>query len=109
MTEVEFEDFFELDHVVDPDEYEKRQNALKANQEHIKKINQEFAEGKITWFDSLNEFSNLPTDEFLKEKTGMRIPLPDERYDEQSEGYFAQFKLHRQSVPIALLMKVYHY
>merc|ERR1719309_1772803 len=43
--------------------------------------------------------SNLPTDEFLKEKTGMLIPLPEERYDEESERYFAEFRLRRQSAP----------
>merc|ERR1711970_1573182 len=99
MNEDEFEDFFELEHVADPDEYEKRQNALKENEEEIKKVNQDYAEGKKTWFDSLNEFSNLPTDEFLKEKTGMLIPLPEERYDEESERYFAEFRLRRQSAP----------
>merc|ERR1712168_407788 len=99
MNEDEFEDFFELEHVVDTDEYEKRQNALKENEEEIRKVNQDYAEGKKTWFDSLNEFSNLPSDEFLKEKTGMLIPLPEERYDEESERYFAASRLRRQSAP----------
>ena len=99
MNEEEFEDFFELEPIIDEEQYEKRQKALKANEAEIKRINKEFAEGKITWYESLNEFSNLPSDEFLKQKTGMLIPLPEERYDEESERYFAEFRLRRQSAP----------
>ena len=46
MDELEFEEFFGLDHVTDPEEFEKKQKALKANEEEIRKINKEFAEGK---------------------------------------------------------------
>merc|ERR1712234_9919 len=74
MDEKEFEELFDLDPVVDPQEFEKRQNALKSNEELIKQVNQEYAEGKKTWYDSVNEFSDLPEDEFVSKMTGLIIP-----------------------------------
>merc|ERR1711955_17884 len=97
MDEAEFEDFFHLDHVTDPDEFEKRQNALKASEEEIKQVNQDFAEGKKSWFDHLNDFSNLPKNEFIKQKTGLIEPSAEERDNDTSAAYFARFK--RNTVP----------
>jgi len=53
------------------------------------------------------EFSDLPEDEFCKQKTGMHMnfstgvlpPLPEQRVDEASEIYFNQLRYSRSSVP----------
>merc|ERR1711872_1069944 len=98
MDEKEFEELFDLDPVLDPQEFEKRQNALKSNEELIKQVNQEYAEGKKTWYDSVNEFSDLPEDEFVSKMTGLIIP--EDKMDHwQSERYFDGFRHNRQSVP----------
>merc|ERR1711872_491198 len=98
MDEKEFEELFDLDPVVDPQEFEKRQNALKSNEELIKQVNQEYAEGKKTWYDSVNEFSDLPEDEFVSRMTGLVIP--EDRMDSQeSKRYFNGFRRNRQAVP----------
>jgi len=97
MDEAEFEEFFHLDPVTDSDEFEKKQNALKASEAEIKQVNQDFAEGKKTWYDHLNDFSNLPKDEFIKQKTGLIEPSPEEKANDSSAKYFARFK--RNTVP----------
>jgi len=97
MDEAEFEEFFNLVHVTDPDELEKKQKALKASEEEIKQVNKDFADGKKTWFDHLNDFSNLPKDEFIKEKTGLIEPSSDEKEKVSSAAYFARYK--RNTVP----------
>merc|ERR1711962_1023735 len=83
----------------------------------IEEENEEFQEGKRTWFDELNEFSDLPQDEFKKHKTGdlkpegvdrkfglgALEPQGAERVDAESERYFANFResmrTNRASVP----------
>merc|ERR1712042_389729 len=98
MDEKEFEEFFNLDPVLDPEEFEKRQGALKSNEDLIKQVNQEYAEGKKTWYDSVNKFSNLPEDEFVSSMTGLVIP--EDRMDSQeSKRYFNGFRRNRQAVP----------
>ena len=106
LGEKEFDEKFNKEHreIFDYEEYEKRKEALKENEEEVKKENEEFKEGKITWFDKINEDSDLPKDEFESEKTGMVMPeefgrgllepLPENRVDDKSERYFASF-LHR--------------
>jgi len=98
MDEKEFEEFFNLDPVVDPEEFEKRQGALKSNEDLIKQVNQEYAEGKKTWYDSVNKFSNLPEDEFVSRMTGLVIP-EDRRDSQESKRYFNGFRRNRQAVP----------
>lgn len=101
--------------IVDPVEHAKRENRLKKNEKLVKKTNEEFLEGKILWHDAINEFSDLPKDEFEKEKTGDKAPEADrfglgnieptgaDRVDEESERYFAEFresmKRDRGSIP----------
>merc|ERR1711973_51076 len=109
IDEKEFEEYFHLDPVDDPEEFEKRSKALKENEKEIKKINDEYENGDITWFDGMNEFADLTEDEFLEEKTGATSnitmgrgvldPLPEERVDQESERYFEQLRLNRASVP----------
>jgi len=97
MDELEFEEFFGLPHVTDPEEFAKRQNALKANEEEIRKTNKEFAEGKKTWYDNLNDFSDLSKEEFLEQKTGLIDDDGSEGTSHESMRYFARMK--RSTVP----------
>jgi len=107
MDEKEFEEFFHLDPVEDEQEFQRRQDALAAQEEEIRKVNDEYANGESSWFETLNDFADLPEDEFVKEKTGMHMeyatgmlqPLPEQRVDEQSEKYFDQFRYSRATVP----------
>jgi C1A family cysteine protease len=109
LDEDAFEEYFHLDQVTDPEEHEKRDEALKENEALINGTNQMFMNGQITWWDQVNEFANLPEDEFELEKTGavdgsmyargLIEPTEEERVDERSERYFDQFRYSRASVP----------
>merc|ERR1712107_344116 len=110
IDEKEFEEYFHLDPVEDPEEFQRREAALRKNEEEIKKVNKEFQAGEKTWFGAINEFADLPEDEFLRQKTGLMSnftlmgrgllePSPEERVDEESERYFDQFRYSRASVP----------
>jgi len=108
LDEKEFEEYFHLDPVDDPEEFKRRSEALKANEAIIKRTNQEFEAGEKTWSDSINEFSDLPEDEFLAEKTGVNdieegrgliAPPKDQIEDEVSERYFDKFRYSRASIP----------
>merc|ERR1719508_25372 len=70
INEDEFEEFFNVERPADPEEYEKRKEALKENEKEIHRVNEEFEAGDISWFDAVNEFSDLPGDEFVKQHTG---------------------------------------
>ena len=70
IGEDEFEEDFGLDPVTDPEEKARREEALKENEELIKEENELYSEGNRTWFDAVNEFANLPADEFEAQKTG---------------------------------------
>ena len=109
LNEKEFEEIFNLDPVEDPEEYKRREEALEKNEDSIKDTNEKYIAGEIDWFDAINEFADLPEDEFIKEKTGLvdnftigglLQPLPEERVDEESERYFDQFEASRQNAPV---------
>jgi len=108
IDEKEFEEYFHLDPVDDPEEFKRRNDALKANEAIIKETNKEYEAGEKTWFDGLNDFADLPEDEFLAEKTGVNDiesgrgllpPSADEMEDEASERYFDTFRFNRATVP----------
>jgi len=108
IDEKEFEEYFHIDPSSDSQEEKRRSDALKANEATIKEINKEYEAGEKTWFDKLNDFSNLPEDEFAAEKTGandivsgrgLLAPSEEEREDEESERYFDTFRYNRASVP----------
>ena len=111
LNEEEFEEYFHLEPVDDPVEELKREEALVENENIIKETNQKFLDGEITWWDGVNEFADLPEDEFEAEKTGAVIPkgrgllepLPEQRVDANSEAYFASFRagLERAGAPAA--------
>jgi len=108
IDETEFEEHFHHAPITDPVELKRRQEALKENEEQIKKVNEKYQSGDSTWFDGVNELSDLPEDEFIKQKTGAAgietgrglIPPPaSEIVHEESERYFDQFRYSRASVP----------
>ena len=112
MNEEEFEKYFNKLPPKDPEEYKRRESALKKNEEEVKEANKKFIKGEITWFDGINEFSNLPEDEFKKEKTGYNAedlnitegrgllkPSPDMVVHADSERYFASVMLNRGNAP----------
>jgi len=74
LTEEEFEEKFHLPKVTDPIEKAKREQALAEAQDEIEQVNEDFLKGKKTWTEQLYEFSNLPNDEFVKQKTGALEP-----------------------------------
>ena len=69
-NEVEFEALFDIAPADDPEEEARRAEALKENEAKIKEENELYSEGKRPWFDAVNNFANLPQDEFEAEKTG---------------------------------------
>jgi len=111
LNEEEFEKEFHVEPADTPEEELRREEALVENEDIVKRTNQDFLDGKKTWFDRINEFANLPLDEFEAEKTGAKIPssrgfsrglldpLPEERVDERSERYFDTFRFNRGSAP----------
>ena len=74
IGEEEFEEFFGLPPVTDPKEKARREKALKANEASIKEQNKKFEAGKSTWFEAINEFSNLPEDEMKTQVGGIEEP-----------------------------------
>jgi len=106
----EFLEDFGLDAVDDPEEAALMEEALKENEEIVKEANEAYANGDQTWYDEVNEFDDLPEDEFIAEHTGLlmnftgftrgmgllNIPIP---YDEASERYFDQFRNSRSNPP----------
>merc|ERR1719264_45652 len=106
LDEDQFESQFGLDPVTDPKEKAKRKEALKEAEAEVKKENEKYLNGKADWFEEINEFSNLPKDEFEKEKTGdvetyARGLLEPEikPVDEISERYIESLLASRASVP----------
>merc|ERR1719192_2080353 len=109
LNEDQFEEYFHLEPVTDPEEHERREEALKENEALIKENNEKYMEGIVSWWDAVNEFADLPTDEFEEQKTGatdgvffgrgLLQPSEEERVDERSERYFDRFRYSRAAVP----------
>ena len=106
LDEDQFETEFGLDPITDPAEKAKRKEALKEAEDEVKKENKKYLNGKADWFEEINEFSDLPKDEFEKEKTGdveeyARGLLEPEikPVDARSERYIASLLARRAAVP----------
>merc|ERR1712080_529717 len=112
LGEKDFEEKFNKEHRenFDVEEYQRRKEALKENEEMVKEENKKFEEGKSSWFDKINEDSDLPEDEFEKEKGGLIMPetqfgrgllepLPENRVDQESERYFESVRSLNRAVP----------
>ena len=97
----EFEEFFGHEHIKDPEEKAKRESALKANEDIVKKANEAFSKGEQTWYDEIYEFSDLPEDEFVATHTGLthNTSLRGLAADAESERFFAGENLRRATVP----------
>ena len=103
----EFEDYFGFDHITDPVEKARREQALKESEDMVKKANEAYVNGETTWFEKINEFADLPKDEFEAEHTGLvtdfarGLLVPEARKpDMRSEEFYARrHRLNRQNVP----------
>ncbi len=107
MSEDEFEKYYHKEKPSDPKEYEKRKQALKEHEKRIKEDNEKFKKGESTWSEKVNEFSDLPDDEFKKQRTGalngkgrgLLKPDPEKMVDTDSELFFAAVRMTRGSAP----------
>ena len=113
LSEADFEATFHVLPDPDPAEEAKRASALKTNEEIVKEVNEAYQAGRNSWFDAINEWANLPTDEFVAEKTGLLPrpegsqnrgrgllePSPEARYHEPSERHFDQFRYECTDTP----------
>ena len=94
----EFENHFGHEHVTEPEEKARRAAALKEHQEVVRRANEAYARGEQTWYDEVNEFSDIPDDDFIATHTGAR-PLTNSTEDEASERFFDAYRYSRASVP----------
>ena len=74
----EFEERFHLPEITDPKEHAMREKTLMEHEEQVKTVNKDFLAGRKSWYDAINEFSDLPVEEFEQEKTGAK--MPESRY-----------------------------
>ena len=70
-TEDQFLENFHLPDITDLAEKAKRAAALQKAEDLVKAENQGALDGNNTWTDALNEFSDLPVEEFEEQKTGL--------------------------------------
>jgi hypothetical protein len=111
LSEEAFEEFFHEEDLKDknPEEFKKRAEALKENEELVKKVDKEYLAGNLSYYDKINPLSDLPDDEFEKQKTGLKA-YPEERKeyargliwenltaDPESEAYFDRLRYNRAS------------
>ena len=109
MSEDEFEEFFHNEKPEDPKEYGKREDALRKHEKEIHDVNEKYQNGESSWFDEVNELSDLPDDEFVRDHTGaitnivagrgLLEPPPEKMVDPASEAYFASIRMNRGSAP----------
>merc|ERR1711953_1386117 len=71
LTEDEFRKVFGLPQVDDLEEKGKRAETLKKHQQVILENNKAYLAGERTWFEGINEFSDIPDDEFIATHTGL--------------------------------------
>ena len=108
LDEDEFEEEFGEPAITDPEEHKRREEALEKAEEQVKEENKEFMEGKKSWFEEINKFSDLPEDEFIKDETGDIMPVVDKvtfargliepkikLVDRESEAYFNSTRYNR--------------
>jgi len=94
--------------IYDPVEKERRSEALQKNEDDVKRINREFINGEVGFYEKINPYSDLPEDEFQKQRLGVTfrpeysrglLIANESEIDEESERYFETFRFSRQSVP----------
>merc|ERR1719219_1379352 len=99
LTEDEFLEEFHLPPIDDPEEKARRAEALHQHQHEVQDVNEAYMAGNKTWFDTINEFSDIPDDEFIETHTGLVEDGESRRYDERSEKFFDAYRYSRQSAP----------
>ena len=108
LSEEAFEAQFGEEAVTDPAELERRRARLAEEEQEVRQENEEFLEGSKEWFERIDEYSDLPFDEFEAERTGdvdskkfARGLLHPEvaPVDPESERYYDSFRLGRTSAP----------
>jgi len=112
MSLEEFEEYFGLDDITDPEEKAKHETALKEKEELVKEANEKYENGEQTWFDEINEFSDIPEDEFGSHHGGLLMNLTDRslgysmgwldipmEYDAASERFYESYRLDRSDPP----------
>ena len=71
LTQDEFLEVFNLPPVADPEEKLKRAETLKQHQQAVLEHNQAYLAGERTWYEGINEFSDIPDEEFIASHTGL--------------------------------------
>ena len=71
LTEDEFLELFHLPEIKDPEEKMRRVRALKEHQQAVLENNKLYQARRRTWFEGINEFSDIPDDEFIATHTGL--------------------------------------
>jgi hypothetical protein len=116
LSEQDFEEVFHVLPAEDASEEQLREEVLEENEALVKDNNAAYEAGKRTWIEAINEFSNLPADEFEAAKTGavdpsgskrggyargLLDPLPEDLVDDESEDLFDQFRYSRAAPPVS--------
>ena len=76
---------------------------MKENEELVKEINKEYLAGNDSYYEKINPLSDLPNDEFEKQKTGLKLYEEDRKEysrglirekftDSESEAYFDRLR-----------------
>jgi len=113
LTEDEFEEKFHIK--TDPEEKQRDAELLQEAEDEINENNKKFDEGKSTYREELNENSNMPKDEFEREKEGAKMPdevvrglgaiMPPEYIQNDPENaarmneVYRQIEMDRQALP----------
>ena len=71
LTEDKFLEVFHRPPVTDPKERLRRARALKEHQQEVLEHNKAYLAGQSTWFEGINEFSDIPDEEFFASHTGL--------------------------------------
>merc|ERR1712045_551717 len=98
IDEDHFLEKFQLPTISDPVKKEQHAEALKKHQKMVQEANQAYLAGDQTWFDEINEFSDIPDDEFIASHTGM-VDIKDSPPDEESDRFFDRYRYNRASLP----------
>merc|ERR1719323_923154 len=106
----EFEEHFGLPNIEDDETREKHREALLNNEAVVKEANEKYENGEQTWFDEINEFSDIPEDEFGSHHGGLMMNLTDRslgysmglldipmEYDAASERFYESYRLDRSN------------
>jgi len=104
LNDEEFREEFNLPEITDPEEQRAHEEALEAAEQEVKEVNEAFLAHNASWFDEINELSDVPADMWTEHAgrilaTGRIDPAPEDRYNAESERYFDQFRYSRAAVP----------